>query len=113
MQHAARQLPSWLIFDVGQIMKSPRADEVVIEGRWVSVRGKLVADEAALRIDDLTTSYFEFVGAIDTWSMLYRDPKDGRLWEQTYPESQTHGGGPPKLAVISSEEARQRYSVAP
>ena len=93
-------------------MKIPLPDEVSIEGRWIFAKGKTVADEAALRIDDLTASYLEFVSANDKWSMLYRDPKDGRLWEQTYPQGEVHGGGPPKLAVISLDEARQRYSVS-
>ena len=92
-------------------MKTPLSDEIAIEGRWIFAKGKMAADEAALRIDDLTLSYLEFVSAIDKWSMLYRDPKDGRLWEQTYPQGEMHGGGQSKLAVISIEEARIRYSV--
>jgi hypothetical protein len=79
-------------------MKLPAPDEIVIEG-----------DAAWLRIDDLTASYLEFVSGVDTWHLLYRDPKDGRLWEQTYPEGK---GGPPKLSVVSLEESRQRYSIS-
>ena len=92
-------------------MKLPLPHETAIEGHWIFAKGKMVADEAALRIDDLTASYLEFVAAIDTWQMLYRDPKDGRLWEQTYPQGEMHGGGPPRLAVVSLEEARQRYTL--
>lgn len=92
-------------------MKYPTPAESVIEGRWVFAKGKMVADEAALRIDDLTASYFEFVAGIDGWNLLYRDPRDGRLWEQTYPQSELHGGGPPKLAVVTLDEARTRYSL--
>lgn len=95
----------------GRKMKYPSPDETAIEGRWIFAKGKIVADEAALRIDDLTTCYLEFVSGIDTWQLLYRDPKDGRLWEQTYPQGEMHGGGPPKLAVISPEEAQQRYTL--
>ena len=54
----------------------------------------------------------EFVAGIDTWQLLYRDPKDGRLWEQTSPQGEMHGGGPPRLAVISEEEARKRYTFS-
>ncbi|HEY0968595.1 MAG TPA: Imm27 family immunity protein [Opitutaceae bacterium] len=93
-------------------MKIPLPDEVAIEGRWVFVKGKMVADEAALRIEVLTASYLEFVAAVDGWQKVYRDPKDGRLWEQTYPQGEMHGGGPPRLAVISSEEARRRYTLS-
>jgi hypothetical protein len=42
-------------------MKYPSPDETAIEGRWIFSKGKMVADEAALRIDDLTTCYLEFV----------------------------------------------------
>ena len=111
LTHGLRQAHVWLIFDVRQKVERPRPDEVVIEGRWLFAKGKMVADEAALRIDDLTASYLEFISAIDGWSILYRDPQDGRLWEQTYPHSARHGGGPPRLAVVTLEEAQKRYSI--
>lgn len=43
------------------------------------------------------------------WSRLYRDPRDGRLWELTFPQGEIHGGGPPTLAVIDREAAAGRY----
>jgi len=107
--------PERRVAELGSIgrrkMKIPLPDEVAIEGHWVFAEGKMVADEAALRIDDLKASYLEFVAAVDGWQMLYRDPKDGRLWEQTYPQSGMHGGGPPRLAVVSPEEAGRRYTL--
>ena len=36
---------------------------------------------------------------------IYRDPKDARLWELSYPQSEMHGGGPAKLTCISSQLA--------
>jgi hypothetical protein len=42
---------------------------------------------------------------ISGWRVLYRDPKDSRLWELSYPQSEMHGGGPPKLTCISSQVA--------
>jgi hypothetical protein len=39
------------------------------------------------------------------WRVLYRDPKDSRLWELSYPQSELHGGGPSKLTCISSQLA--------
>ena len=51
--------------------------------------------------------------ATDTsgWNTLYRDPRDGRLWELSYPESGLHGGGPPTLKVVSPEDARSKYEL--
>lgn len=40
------------------------------------------------------------------WRVLYRDPKDWRLWELSYADSEMHGGGPAKLTLISSQVAK-------
>lgn len=97
---------------MGRQINPPGEDEMTIEGHWIFERGKMLADDAALRIDDLTSCYFEFVSSVDGgWSMLYRDPRDGRFWEQSYPHGERHGGGPPRLEVIPSEVARERYSI--
>jgi Immunity protein 27 len=47
------------------------------------------------------------------WYTLFRDSRDGQLWELSYPESALHGGGPPQLAMVSVEEARCRYGEMP
>jgi hypothetical protein len=88
-------------------------DETIIEGQWIVVRGEAVADSATLRIEELVASHLAPIAAsADGWSKLFRDPVDGRLWEHTYPQSEMHGGGPPRLEVISLDEGRLRYSVA-
>ena len=46
------------------------------------------------------------------WETLYRDPRDGRLWELTYPQSEMHGGGPRRLHVLSRDEAAAKYEHA-
>jgi hypothetical protein len=52
----------------------------------------------------------EFVAAsLDGWCKIYRDPLDGRLWEQTFPQSGSHGGGPPRLEVVNPDTLRLRY----
>lgn len=72
--------------------------------------GRLVPDETAMRIYRLTESHLQQIGVTDAgWSVLYRDPDDGRLWEHTYPESDVQGGGPAVLHVLSEEEAQRRY----
>jgi Immunity protein 27 len=84
--------------------------ETEIVGGWLVDGGQVKADQLALRIDDLVNHYLVELAASDEgWSVLYMDPGDGRHWELTYPDSPSHGGGAPRLAVISSEEARVRY----
>jgi hypothetical protein len=77
--------------------------------------GRIGADEieiaGAARIQELIDGYLAEVARTDDgWAVLYRDPGDGRLWELTYPDSAHHGGGAPKLAVVSSDQARARYA---
>jgi hypothetical protein len=45
------------------------------------------------------------------WEVLYREARDGRLWEPTYPWSGMHGGGPPRLHLPSPEEAHTEYHL--
>jgi hypothetical protein len=40
---------------------------------------------------------------------LYRDPVTGRLWELTWPQSDLHGGGPPRLRLVQADEVRPKY----
>jgi hypothetical protein len=43
------------------------------------------------------------------WRVLYRDPKDAKLWELSYPNSEMHGGGPAKLTWVSSQLAEKVF----
>lgn len=43
------------------------------------------------------------------WDTLFRDPRDGRLWELTFPQGNLFGGGPRRLAVMSGIDAREKY----
>jgi hypothetical protein len=47
----------------------------------------------------------------DEWTVLYLDAKDGRYWELSYPQSGLHGGGPPRLCVISRDDVCAKYGV--
>ena len=46
------------------------------------------------------------------WAQLYRDPRDDRYWELTFPQGSLHGGGPRRLAQVSAEQVRARYASA-
>jgi immunity protein 27 of polymorphic toxin system len=35
------------------------------------------------------------------WITLYRDKETGRFWELDYPNSEMHGGGPPRLRELN------------
>lgn len=83
-------------------------------GEWSVVGGKLVPNEACFRIDYLINHALQRIGTDESgWDILYRDPKDGRLWELTYPQSHMHGGGPPKLTLMSASQANEKYGDIP
>jgi hypothetical protein len=70
-------------------------------------------DEVESRIRWLVTNRLEPLGrSTDGWDWLFRDPQDGRLWEQTFPKGSLHGPGARRLAVIDPESARGRYGRA-
>jgi len=67
-------------------------------------------DAMAHRIARLVDQHLrELARSPDGWSALYQDPRDNRLWELTYPQSELHGGGAPRLAVVSPADADSRY----
>jgi hypothetical protein len=87
-----------------------KPEEIELRGKWVVKDTVVDADEKCRRIEWLTTNYLEKLKSDDTgWSVLYRDPDDGRYWELTYPQSEMHGGGPPVLLQVSEETAKSRY----
>ncbi|HZN02224.1 MAG TPA: Imm27 family immunity protein [Candidatus Polarisedimenticolia bacterium] len=84
--------------------------ETEIRGKWNMIGGKVEADDQCLRIEDLVTQHLREVGRDATgWDRLFIDPQDGRYWELTYPESELHGGGPPRLRNLQELEARAKY----
>ena len=89
-------------------------DEVDLGGEWVVQLDHSVVDDATeKRIEWLTTQKLKpIANHWSGWETLYRDPRDGRLWECTYPQSPMHGGGPRRLHVLSRDEAAAKYSHA-
>jgi hypothetical protein len=87
-------------------------DELMLSGKWLVEGGSVVADDVCRRIEWLVEAQLERLAADSSgWDTLYRDPRDGRLWERTYPQSEMHGGGPPELSVILPEVAAAKYRV--
>jgi hypothetical protein len=87
----------------------------LLVGQWVKVDGKIEGDATCRRIEELLLSHLKEI-ASDTsgWGSLLFDPADNRLWELTYPQSDGHGGGPPKLQLIGHAQAIDKYgSVLP
>jgi hypothetical protein len=89
-----------------------RPDETELVGAWVSSASGVQADENCRRIDWLTSNRLVSVGSTDSgWATLFRDPRDGRLWERIFPHSEMHGGGPPSLTLITPDVARKKYRL--
>jgi hypothetical protein len=81
-------------------------------GKWQLEKDAIAADETCKRIHWLTNHYLVHVGTDPSgWDDLYRDPQDGRLWERTWPQSEMHGGGPPRLTCLTVDEARKKYKI--
>ena len=87
-----------------------KQEEIEIAGNWIIANGYVAKDQTCQRIEMLTRDYLLMV-ADKGWEKLFKDPSDGRLWELTYPKGEMHGGGPPKLAVTSGHEAKQKYGL--
>ena len=99
-------------------MAEPHAElqphEAELRGDWIVRENRSVAgDPIEQRIAWLTAAKLQEIARDwSGWDTLYRDPRDGRLWELTYPQSEMHGGGPRRLHILSREEATQKYANA-
>jgi immunity protein 27 of polymorphic toxin system len=87
-----------------------RSDEHDLVGKWLDVGGRIEGDAVTERIRVLAAEQLvRLASSADGWDTLYRDPADGRLWELTYPHSEWHGGGPPRLRELDAAEAARKY----
>jgi hypothetical protein len=86
--------------------------EVLLQGTLShDVTGR--PDVHELRIRWLVADCLEPLGTTaNGWDWLFRDPRDGRWWEQTFPLGSLHGSGPRRLAVIDRTAALAKYPVA-
>jgi hypothetical protein len=88
-------------------------DEMAIVGGWVLTNGNLTDDFNSKRIASLLSEVLVEISRDESgWDALFVDPRDNRLWELTYPESSSHGGGAPRLDFISNENAERKYDFA-
>jgi hypothetical protein len=86
--------------------------EIDLVGQWIAENGQVRRDATCERIEWLTKHSLRKVAISPqwgAWETLFQDPDDGRYWEQTYPQSGMHGGGPPRLIMLSTEVARTKY----
>jgi Immunity protein 27 len=89
--------------------------ETKLVGDWKLINGAIVADQVAQRIYELISEELQKVStSSDGWSVLYRDPRDGRFWELIYLQGEMEGGGPPTLIHMSEQKMAVKYpSVEP
>ncbi|MFT3880592.1 MAG: Imm27 family immunity protein [Gemmatales bacterium] len=107
--------------DVWENLQNMFADllpnEIELRGSWIVEGDRVVGDASCKRIEWLAELRLERLGTDPSgWAVLFRDTGDNRLWELTYPESELHGSGPPKLPklkMIADAEARVKYCLKP
>lgn len=91
-------------------MRKLQSVEIELTGNWLKKNKSVIEDEACHRIEWLIKTQLQYIATDSSgWEKLYRDLKDNRLWELTYPHSEWHGGGPPRLKVIAPETAALKY----
>jgi hypothetical protein len=89
-----------------------RPEEELLTGRWVVTPSGLDPDATCKRIEHLTSGVLKELAQDSTgWASLFRDPADGRLWERYYPQSEFHGGGPPSLRHLTTQQAALIYEI--
>lgn len=89
-----------------------KPDETVMTGFWIDLGSKVTPDAVWERIEWLVAERLELVARAPSGpDALYRDPRDGRLWEKVHHSPHLKGGGPPALAVVSAADARERYGM--
>jgi len=77
------------------------------------VGDRFIASRETERIDLLLANHLIKVAEREVgWTWLLKGPSDGRFWELSYPFGDRHGGGPPKLEVLTRAAAKALYGAA-
>ncbi len=85
-----------------------KPDEKELVGMWLDLGMKVCGDAVCDRVIWLTSTRLEKLAENGAeLAELYRDPKDGRLWERLLP----FPGGPPTLRFIPREEAERKFDI--
>ena len=94
-------------------MQVIQSHEIELSGKWVLNDGHIVGDSTCDRINWLMDHLLIKITDDEEsgWDTLYRDPHDERLWERTFPYSEMHVGGAPKLTFMTREQAFAKYRV--
>jgi hypothetical protein len=86
-----------------------RTDETELVGMWLDLGMKVTGDAVSDRVEWLTADRLEKLAEnAAILAQLYRDPRDGRLWEKILP----FAGGPPTLRSLSPAAAAERFGIA-
>jgi len=89
-----------------------RSNEECIVGGWEVVDGVTVEDYNTRRVFYVTSNLLHVIGEDPSaWRTLYQDKSDGRYWQLSYDNSDTHGGGTPLLRCISRLEAMKKHGI--
>jgi hypothetical protein len=87
-------------------------DERELAAAWSGATEGTFSDRVDERIFWLVSRRLVLEGTANGgWDQLYRDPRDGRLWELTFPHGSLHGGGPRRLAQLSRQTAEDKYGI--
>jgi hypothetical protein len=96
----------------GDVFPDLEPHESRLMGQWLEGEGGVAGDAVEQRIRWLAANRLVAIAsAAGGWDWLFRDPRDGRLWELTFPLGSIHGSGPRQLTVIAPAEARSKYDM--
>lgn len=84
-------------------------EETELVGMWLDLGGKVTGDAVSDRVEWLTATRLEKLAENrDLLAELYRDSRDGRLWEKIFP----FADGPPTLRLLSPNAATERFGYS-
>lgn len=90
------------------VQEDLQPEETQLIGMWLDLGSKVVGDAVNDRVLWLAEHRLTLLQkAADGFAALYRDPRDGRLWEMCVP----FPGGPAALMVIDKQDAATRYGI--